>query len=129
MSGREGDGGRMEGRTRHNERSSQPIRVSNGRVGRELISLRESCFRTRERERERERRRECTFRLVEMTRGDDRENMNRNFSSYLCGTVLSEKLYLYSCEMRRNLSEKNSFRINIETNLMLVLVRIIILFY
>lgn len=99
------------------------------------VALDESLFRfvraasELERERERERRRECTFRLVEMTRGDDRENMNRNFSSYLCGTVLSEKLYLYSCEMRRNLSEKNSFRINIETNRMLVLVRIIILFY
>lgn len=76
-------GWKGRGRTRHNERSSQPIRVSNSRVGRELISLRESCFRTRERERERERRRECTFRLVEMTRGDDRENMNGNFTFYL----------------------------------------------
>lgn len=76
-------GWKGRGRTRHNERSSQPIRVSNGRVGRELISLRESCFRTREREKERERRRECTFRLAEMTRGDDRENMNGNFTFYL----------------------------------------------
>lgn len=59
MSGREGlegsaRGWKGRGRTRHNERSSQPIRVSNGRVGRELISLRESCFRTGERERDRE---------------------------------------------------------------------------
>lgn len=48
------------------------------------VALDESLFRfvraalelERERERQRERRRECTFRLVEMTRGDDRENMN-----------------------------------------------------
>lgn len=55
------------------------------------VALDESLFRfvraaselDREREREKERRRECTFRLVEMMRGDDRENMNRNFTFYL----------------------------------------------
>ena len=40
-------------RTRHNERSSQPIRVSNSRVGRELILFVRERKRERERERER----------------------------------------------------------------------------
>lgn len=53
------------------------------------VALDESLFRfvraalELERGRERERRRECTFRLVEMTHGDDRENMNGNFTFYL----------------------------------------------